>query len=98
MSKPRKTCKKCGAIAIQVSGEFLANYFVDDLCVVCREHNAYGMPEWATERLHMWAAAYRAANKCIAIVCMANGCKKPARPWWYVCGTRCRDKLVKEML
>lgn len=98
MSKKQKTCKRCGCIAVQVSGSFLANYFVDDVCVVCREHHAYGMPDWATDRLKMLSAAQRAANGNTALICLCEGCRRKARPWWYVCSTGCRDKLVRAML
>lgn len=98
MSKPKKTCKQCGCLAVQVSGSFLAHYFVDDVCVICREHSSYGMPEWCSERLKVQATAYRAANGSVALPCFAEGCRRPAKAWWYVCSTRCRDKLVRSML
>jgi hypothetical protein len=104
MAKPRKTCKRCGTVAIQVSGSFLAHYFVEDVCVICREHHAYGMPEWTADRCKMLAAACRAAGGAVgdrsshSLPCFADGCPNKARTWWFVCSTKCRDRLVRSML
>jgi hypothetical protein len=96
MGKPQKSCKQCGCLAIGIKG--VASFFIDDVCVVCRESEDFGLPDWCRDLLRVYATAFRAANKVEWVMCQAPKCKNRAREWWFTCSRRCRDALVRSLL
>jgi hypothetical protein len=73
------------------------NVMVDGVCTVCREEPLYGTPLRLSERLTVIAAAQRASSGNRFLQCLADGCTEMALDWWYVCSTKCRDRLVESM-